>query len=89
MTARRLWCLYVVLLVLSVPWYFPAGTGEPIVLGLPLWCLASLACCIAAALVTIAGIDVLWLPHETVPLAAASNTPPPEASARPASSSGE
>lgn len=54
------WKLYALLLVFSVPWYFPAGSGEPLVLGFPLWCFVSLCCYVGVALLTIWCIDRLW-----------------------------
>ncbi len=50
--------LILVLLVLSVPWYFPAGDGGPFIGGMPLWFLVSFACYSA-----IAGIVALRLPR--------------------------
>ena len=54
------WVAYVVLLVLSVPWYFPAGSGRPILLGFPLWCFVSLACYVLVAALTVWRMDALW-----------------------------
>jgi hypothetical protein len=54
------WLAYLALFVLSVPWYFPAGTGEPFVLGFPLWCLVALACYLLIALLTAWRLDFLW-----------------------------
>jgi hypothetical protein len=52
--------MYGLLLVFSVPWYFPAGNGEPLVLGFPLWCFVSLGCYIGLALLTVWRVDRLW-----------------------------
>jgi len=60
MNSTRIWTLYLVLLVLSVPWYWPASSGEIIVLGWPLWAAVSLACYLAAAVLTVCTIDRLW-----------------------------
>ncbi|QVQ53989.1 hypothetical protein J4H86_09930 [Spiractinospora alimapuensis] len=38
-----LWVVLVLILLVSVPWYWPAGTLEPVVLGLPLWAWTTLA----------------------------------------------
>lgn len=65
------WVAYVVLLVLSVPWYFPAGSGRPIVFGFPLWCFVSLACYVLVAALTVWRMDALWtddLPGEDATL---------------------
>lgn len=57
---RGTWVAYVLLFAFSVPWYFPAGSGEPFVLGFPLWCFVSLCCYVGVALLTIWRIDRLW-----------------------------
>ncbi len=57
---KTTWAAYVVLLGLSIPWYFPAGSGEPLVFGFPLWCLASLVCYVLVALLTVWRLDALW-----------------------------
>jgi hypothetical protein len=59
-SVRRVWVLYALLLVLSVPWYFPVGNGEPLVFGFPLWCFVSLCCYVGVALLTIWRLDHLW-----------------------------
>lgn len=59
-SVRRTWVLYGLLLVLSVPWYFPAGSGEPLVLGFPLWCFVSLCCYLGVAALTVLRIGRLW-----------------------------
>lgn len=56
----RLGWIIVVLLVLSVPWYFPAGDGRPFVFGVPLWCLVSFACCTAIAAIVASRMSALW-----------------------------
>ncbi len=48
------------LLVLSVPWYFPAGDGSPFVFGVPLWCFVSFGCCTAIAAIVVAFLPLLW-----------------------------
>jgi len=60
MSTRATWWAYTLLLVLSVPWYFPAGGAEPIIFGFPLWCLVSLGAYVAVALLTVWRIDALW-----------------------------
>ena len=49
-----------VLLVLSVPWYFPAGDGAPFVLGFPLWGLVSLSCYAAIAVLVAWRLPRIW-----------------------------
>ena len=58
--SRTIWFAYLLLLVVSIPWYFPNGNGEPLVLGFPLWCFVSLTCCVAAALLTAWQLDAVW-----------------------------
>jgi hypothetical protein len=57
---RRTWVVYALFFVVSIPWYFPAGSGEPFVLGFPLWCFVSLCCYVGVALLTIWRIERLW-----------------------------
>ena len=59
MAAERTTALLVaLLLVFSVPWYFPSGDGAPFVLGFPLWAFVSLSCYAAVAAL------IAWrLPH--------------------------
>jgi hypothetical protein len=52
--------LICLLLVFSVPWYFPAGSGRPLVFGFPLWCLVSLGCDAAIALLVVWRLPRLW-----------------------------
>lgn len=58
--ARSTWVIYALLIALSIPWYFPAGSGEPLVFGFPLWCFVSLCCYVGVALLTIRRLDRLW-----------------------------
>ncbi len=58
--SRRVGWAIVVLLVLSVPWYFPAGDGSPFVFGVPLWCFVSFGCCTGIASIVVAFLPVLW-----------------------------
>jgi hypothetical protein len=57
---RGTWVAYAALLLLSIPWYFPAGSGEPLVLGFPLWCLVALLSYVVVALLTVWRLDALW-----------------------------
>lgn len=47
----RVIAAYTVLLVLGIPWYWPAGQTA-FYLGLPLWVLVSLLVCFLAAVLT-------------------------------------
>ena len=58
--SRVLPWVIVILLVFSVPWYFPAGDGGPFVWGVPLWCFVSFACCCAIALIVAIRLPALW-----------------------------
>jgi uncharacterized membrane protein len=35
----KLWIIFGVIFLLSVPWYLPAGSYQPLVLGMPYWAL--------------------------------------------------
>ena len=37
-----LWLVYILLYVIAIPWYWPAGYRGPLILGLPLWMVVSL-----------------------------------------------
>ncbi|MDA2810475.1 hypothetical protein O4J56_07485 [Nocardiopsis sp. RSe5-2] len=43
------WIVTAVLIVGGVPWYWPPGTVHPLVLGVPLWALVSMAFTVALA----------------------------------------
>lgn len=58
--SRLLAWTIVVLLILSVPWYFPAGDGSPFVFGVPLWCFVSFSCCSAIAAIVAVALPRLW-----------------------------
>lgn len=60
MTPARIWSVYFILLVLSVPWYWPAASAEWRVFGVPSWAAVSLACYLAAAILTAWKIEVVW-----------------------------
>lgn len=57
---RALWLIYLVLLVLSVPWYWPAASGSVLVFGIPIWALVSLLCFLIGAIVTALVIQRVW-----------------------------
>lgn len=59
-TPQRVGAAYLGLLIVSIPWYLPAGWGERLIGGFPLWSLLSLACYAAAALLTVLTIDGVW-----------------------------
>lgn len=59
-TRRRTAVSIVALLVLSVPWYFPAGDGGPFIGGAPLWFLVSFACYTAIAAIVAVRLPAIW-----------------------------
>jgi len=60
MASTQIWLAYLALLILSIPWYWPAVSGDWLVFGVPLWALVSLLCYVAAAILTVFTIDKLW-----------------------------
>jgi len=52
--------LLLCLVVLSVPWYWPDGTIEPFVLGMPSWAAASFGVCFLFAITTAFLILTRW-----------------------------
>ncbi len=60
MSPRFIWTVYDVLLVLSIPWYWPVGQGGTLLLGFPLWAVVSLGCYLGAAVFTVFAIGPLW-----------------------------
>lgn len=39
----RIWAVFLIIFVFSVPWYLPVGTYEPIIFGFPYWAVIALA----------------------------------------------
>ncbi|HCL28201.1 MAG TPA: hypothetical protein DIC52_07175 [Candidatus Latescibacteria bacterium] len=54
------WIVYVLLYLVAIPWYWPAGYRGPLVLGLPLWVAVSLAATLTLALWTAYVIFRYW-----------------------------
>lgn len=54
------WAVWLLLILLSVPWYFPPKTYEPIVAGLPLWVLIVMIVNILYAVFATASAYVFW-----------------------------
>lgn len=46
----KMWIVLVILFAFCVPWYFPAGTYEPIIFGVPYWVLAVLGASVAVSI---------------------------------------
>lgn len=47
-----LWILLGVAILAGIPWYVPAGTVEPLVLGLPAWFWVSVLAAVALSAIT-------------------------------------
>lgn len=60
--SNRRWYIPVLLalVVLSVPWYFGAGSVGAVVAGLPVWVWMTIACTLGVACVTAWGALRLW-----------------------------
>ena len=61
---RWIWFVYVLLFVLSVPWYLPGDTPILIWWGLPAWVVISLVITIGIALFTVFVIGKYWQQEE-------------------------
>ena len=55
-----IWVVYLLLLAIAVPWYWPTGYRGPLVLGLPLWAAVSLGAVVLMALWTAFVIRRWW-----------------------------
>ena len=55
-----IWVVYLLLLAVAVPWYWPTGYRGPLVLGLPLWTAVSLGAVVLMALWTGFVIRLWW-----------------------------
>lgn len=54
------WVLWLLLVAISVPWYFPPKTYEPIVAGLPLWVLIVLVTLVLYAVFVTVSAYKFW-----------------------------
>jgi len=54
------WILWLLIIAVSVPWYFPSKTYEPIVAGLPLWALAVLVTIVLYAVFATLSAYMFW-----------------------------
>jgi hypothetical protein len=54
------WILWALLILLSVPWYFPPKTYEPMVGGLPLWVVVIIVVTVAYAIFTTVSAYLFW-----------------------------
>ncbi|MGM8211376.1 hypothetical protein ACLIBH_01145 [Virgibacillus sp. W0430] len=46
----KVWVVLIPLFIMSVPWYLPAGSYEPIILGVPYWALIILGVSVAISI---------------------------------------
>ncbi|CDQ38782.1 hypothetical protein [Virgibacillus salexigens] len=60
----KLWVVFGVLFLLSVPWYFPTGSYKPIILGIPYWAWIILFVSIAFSATITFAIKRLWITEE-------------------------
>ena len=61
-----IWIVYVLLLAVAVPWYWPVDYRGPLVLGFPLWVAVSLAAIALLAAWTAWVINRYWIEAEEV-----------------------
>lgn len=54
------WILWALLILLSVPWYFPPKTYEPMVGGLPLWVVVIMIVSMVYAVFVTVSAYVFW-----------------------------
>ncbi|HHW25724.1 MAG TPA: hypothetical protein GXX23_00065 [Firmicutes bacterium] len=47
---KWIWPVLIAIILLGVPWYFPQGAVEPIILGFPLWAFVSLVMSVVLSL---------------------------------------
>lgn len=60
----KLVIVFLILVALTVPWYFPKGTYEPIFFGFPYWAMISLIMSIALAVFLSWTIENRWDENE-------------------------
>ncbi|WP_394810761.1 hypothetical protein [Alkalibacillus aidingensis] len=60
----KLWIIFGILFVLSVPWYLPTGSYDPIILGIPYWAWIILLVSIAFSATITYAIKNLWVTDE-------------------------
>ncbi|MBY7144302.1 hypothetical protein KFZ56_14855 [Virgibacillus sp. NKC19-3] len=60
----KLWVVFTILFLLSVPWYLPEGSYEPLFLGIPYWAWIILFVSIAFSVTITFAIKYLWITEE-------------------------
>ncbi|SEQ70852.1 hypothetical protein [Piscibacillus halophilus] len=63
---RKLWITFGILFILSVPWYFPTGSYDPIILGVPYWAWIIILVSLAFSVTITYAIKNLWISDETL-----------------------
>jgi len=61
---RKIWIIFSVLFILSVPWYFPVGTYKPIIFGVPYWGWLILLVSVGFSITISYTITKLWRSNE-------------------------
>ncbi|ASK62497.1 hypothetical protein CFK37_10225 [Virgibacillus phasianinus] len=57
----KLWIVFGVLFLLSVPWYLPEGSYKPLILGIPYWGWIVLLVSLAFSATITYAIKYLWI----------------------------
>lgn len=60
----KLWIIFGVLFLLSVPWYLPVGSYKPLILGIPYWGWIVLLVSLAFSATITYAIKYLWITEE-------------------------
>ncbi len=61
----KLWLWLAFLFIVSVPWYLPVGSYEPIILGVPYWAWIVLFASLALSATVTYAIKKLWVSDES------------------------
>ncbi|ASN04500.1 hypothetical protein [Virgibacillus necropolis] len=60
----KLWIIFGVLFLLSVPWYLPVGSYKPLILGIPYWGWIVILVSLAFSATITYAIKYLWITEE-------------------------
>lgn len=60
----KLWVVFGVLFLLSVPWYLPVGSYKPLILGIPYWGWIVILVSLAFSATITYAIKYLWITEE-------------------------
>jgi hypothetical protein len=61
---RWVWCVYLILYAIAIPWYWPKDYQGPLVAGFPLWVAVTLISVLVLALFTAWVIFTYWQVRE-------------------------